>query len=111
MGTKTIKTIKAQGYADFKLSSPLDQPKEIKQAIREARHADQLVEFAHMRAFEVFRVLKFGKFQPTPVQIQRLDRATERLAEARTTLGDAVHQLEKLLAESGFSLPAKGSLG
>ena len=104
MGTRTIK---ARGYADFKLSSPLDQPKEVKQAVRDARKADQLVEFAHMRAFEVFRVLKFGKFSPTPVQLQRLDRATEQLSAARTTIADAVHQLEKLLAEAGFTLPAR----
>ena len=71
------------------------------------RKADQLAEFAHMRAFEVFRMLKFGASKGNPVQIQRLERATEQLTETRTNLAEAVHQLEKLLAEAGFTLPAR----
>jgi len=92
---------------DFKLSSPLQPVPEIKNAIREARKADALTEFAVMRANAVFSVLKFGKEKGSALQIDRLDRATNQFANARAALGEAVYQLEKLLMEAGFTLPVK----
>lgn len=92
---------------ELKLSKPLNQVLEVKNAIRQARKADQLTEHAVMRAFEVFRVLKFGQPAGPASALGRLDRATEQLGEARSALGDAVHQLERLLYEAGFTVPAK----
>ncbi len=88
---------------DFKLSSPLNQASELRKAAKESRQADQLTEYAVMRAFEVFRVLKFGKLQGPGLQkaIDRLDRATEQLGDARAALGDAVYQIEQVLKETG----------
>ena len=85
----------------FKLSSPLNQPSELHRAVREARQADQLAEYAIMRAFEVYRVHKFGGQGGSEKVISRLDRATEELGNARQALGDAVYQMETLLKEAG----------
>jgi len=90
---------------EFKLSKPLNMPAELRKAARESRRADELAEHAVMRAFEVFRVLKFSKTLPKTPEVEkaisRLDRATEQLGDARAALGDAVHQVEKVLEESG----------
>lgn len=87
---------------DFKLSSPLDASAELRKAVREGRQADHLVENAVMRAFEVFRTLKFGKFSGPGLLkvIDRLDRATEQLGDARTALADAVYQIDQVLKET-----------
>lgn len=88
---------------EFKLSRPLNEPAELGRAAREARQADQLAEFAVMRAFEVYRVHKFGhsKTSASDEVIRRLDRATARLGDAREALGEAVYQFEELLARVG----------
>lgn len=90
-----------------KTSSP-NQVTEIKQAIREARRADKLVEQAAMRTFEVSRQLKFGAPSGgTAPGIARLDKTHDQLGDARFALGDAVHQLEKLLQQAGYTLPTR----
>jgi hypothetical protein len=91
----------------FKISSPLNQVTEIKQAIRESRKADQIIQQAAIRTFEVFRSLKFGETAGPPSTIARLDRAHDQIAEARFALKDTIHQLEKLLQQAGYTLPAK----
>lgn len=86
---------------EFKLTKPLDLQVELHKAAKEARQADQLAEFAVMRAFEVYRVLKFrkeGTLTPEGQKaLERLDRATEALGNARGELGDAVYQIEEIL--------------
>ena len=59
-----------------KISSPLNQVAEVKQAIRDARKADRLAEQAAMRVFEVFRALKFDTPTGPPSAIARLDMLT-----------------------------------
>jgi hypothetical protein len=83
------------------------QVSEIKQAIREARKADQLAEHVAVRTFEVFRSMKFGQPSGPPSAIDRLDKAHDQVGEARFALREAVHQLEKLLQQAGYVLPAK----
>lgn len=91
----------------IKISSPLNQVAEIKQAIREARRADQLAENAAIRVFHVFRELKFGNpVGPAPA-IDRLDKAHDLVGDARSALGETIYQLEKLLSRAGYTLPAK----
>jgi len=88
----------------FKLSSPLDQPREIRRSISESRQADQLAEHAVMRAFAVFRAIKFPNRDLSREQakiVERLDRATDQLGDARAALGDAVYQMEQVLREAG----------
>jgi hypothetical protein len=84
-----------------------NQVTEIKQAIREVRKADKLAEQAAIRTFEVFRELNFGKPEGPPSAIKRLSVAHDRIGDARFALGDVVHQLEKLLQQAGYTLPAK----
>jgi hypothetical protein len=87
--------------------SSTNQVTEIKQAIREARRADKLAEQAAMRTFEVFRQLKFGQPTGPASAVACLDKAHDQLGEARFALGDTVHQLEKLLRQAGYTLPAR----
>lgn len=92
----------------FKISSPLNEVAELKQAIREARKADQLVEQAAMRTFEVVRQLKLkAPTGGTAPGIVHIDKAHDLLGDARFALGDTVHWLEKLLQRAGYTLPAK----
>jgi len=89
---------------EFKLSKPLNGPAELRKAIREAREADALAEHAVMRAFEVYRILKFATPNRTAAgdrAMERLDRATEQLGEARAALADAAYQVEQVLEETG----------
>jgi len=86
---------------DFKISSPLDQVAELRRAAREARQADALAEQAVMRAFEVYRTLKFGQAETPEKVLDRLDRASDQLGSARFALGDASYQIEQLLRETG----------
>ncbi len=86
---------------EFKISRPLNMEAELLKAAKEAKQADQLAEFAVMRAFEAYRVLKFRKEGPLTAEgqkaLERLDRATEALGDARFKLGDAVYQIEEVL--------------
>ena len=91
----------------FKISSPLHEVAEIKQAIREARKADQIIQQAAIRTFEVFRSLKFGEPAGPPSTISHLDRAHDQIGEARFALKDTIHHLEKLLQQAGYAVPAK----
>lgn len=88
---------------EFKLSKPLNEAAELRKAARAGREADQLAEHSVRRAFEVFRVLKFGRRSGPGLEkaIERLDRATEQLGDARAALGDAVYQIEQVLKETG----------
>lgn len=90
---------------EFKVSSPLNMPAELRKAARESRQADQLAEHAVMRAFAVYRALKFNTKIPKTTELEktleRLDRATEQLGDARASLGDAVYQVEQILKEIG----------
>lgn len=88
-------------------NAPLDQVAELKQAIQEARKADQLAEKAAVRTFMVFREMKFGKPTGPQVAIDILDRTHDQLGDARAALQDALHQLERLLQRAGFTLPAR----
>jgi hypothetical protein len=91
----------------FKISSPLNQVTEIKQAIRESRKADMLAQQAAIRTFQVFRALKFDNPSGPPSAISALDRAHDQIGEARFALKDATDHLEKLLRQAGYTLPAK----
>ena len=91
----------------FKISSPFNQVTEIKQALREARRADQLVEQSSIRTFQVFRALKFDEPAGPPSAIDRTSRGHDQLAEARVALKDTIHQLEKILQQGGYTLPAR----
>ncbi len=86
---------------EFKLTKPLDLQVELRKAAKEARQSDQLAEFSVIRAFEVYRVLKFRKEDTLTPEgqkaLERLDRATEALGNARGELGDAVYQIEEVL--------------
>jgi hypothetical protein len=89
------------------MATPFNPVAEIKQAIREARKADQLAEKAAIRTFEVFRALKFGKSNAPPSAIELLDQAHDQLGEARFSLGNMVHKMEKILRQAGYTMPAK----
>jgi hypothetical protein len=90
---------------EFKISSPLNMPVELRRALREAVQADQLAEYAHMRLANVYQVLKFTRGQRlTPdgeKSLERLDRALDVLASARSDLGDASYQVEQVLLAAG----------
>lgn len=90
---------------EFKLTKPLDMPVELRRARGEVLRADQLAEHAHMRLFEVYRVLKFSEgLELTPEgrkALERLDRATSILSDVRGALGDAAYQVEQVLREAG----------
>lgn len=94
------KTIKARGYSDFKISEPLDAPRELKKAIAEAKRADQLAEFAHMRLESVRHQLKEIPHPEARAMVDRLDHATEYLSDSRLKLGDTVYQVERVLADA-----------
>ncbi len=92
-----------------KISSPLNQVAEIKQAIRECRKADQLAEQAAVRTFHVFRALKFDNPPGPSTAIAILDHAHDQIGEARFALKDTLQKLEKLLRQAGYTTPAKDS--
>jgi hypothetical protein len=93
------KTIKTPGYPNFTISDPLDQEKELLKAISEIKKADRLCEFAHMRIEAVRRILKNVPREQAKEFVERLDVSTECLSDSRFKLGDANHQIEKILID------------
>jgi hypothetical protein len=90
---------------EFKISNPLNMPMELHRARREVSQADQLLDRAHARLFEIYRGLKFLRNQKlTPggeAALGRLDRATDDLANTKEELRDASYQVEQVLKLSG----------
>lgn len=83
-------------YKEFKFSSPFNQTTEIKKAVNEARNADELAEFAGMRISEVARVLSLTTPNAQHALVL-LQKAEEKLSDARQALDAAVWNVEKLL--------------
>jgi|WetSurMetagenome_2_1015567.scaffolds.fasta_scaffold70884_3 hypothetical protein len=93
-----IKTIKAPGYPDFKIShSPLDVAREVGVALEEVTEADQLAEFAGMRLYEACSASEGRNGKSTLTS--HLETLGEKLSQVREILGDCHYLLEKIAGE------------
>ena len=80
-------------YRDFRLSYPLDEPREVRKAVTEAVHADKLLEHAIRRTWEVYHKNRFaggGRVRESPV-VGALDEAHDALGLAREAVGNAIN--------------------
>lgn len=99
-----IKTIKAPGYPDFKISNPVDPRREIREAWEELKKADQLVEFAGMRLSETSLALemrrkahgKFGDAEAKAVEI--IDSLCRELSKIRESLSECDMTMPRIAA-------------
>ena len=90
-------------YRDFRLSYPLDEPREVRKAVTEAVHADKLLEHAIRRTWEVYHKNRFaggGRVRESPV-VGALDEAHDALGLAREAVGNAIEHLESALKKAG----------
>ena len=86
----------------FRISSPVNIVAETKRGLRELEKADDFLEFATRRAFDIFIQLKFAKKPLTPAGekvLRALSTTHESLVDARQSLGNAAQDLERALKE------------
>lgn len=96
------KTIKAHGYSDFKISSPFNQPAELKKALAEISRGDELAEFSHMRLETIRISLKHLLDKQAADVVARLDTATNSLGSARQYFADAAYQVEEIMRKANI---------
>lgn len=97
------RTIKAPGYPDFKISSPLNQATELKKTLAEIMKGDGLAEFSHMRLEAVRNSIKHLAGSPQAADIiARLDTATNDLGSIRQYFADAAYQIEEIIRKANI---------
>ena len=77
----------------------VDIKRTLKSSLAAISRQDAAIEQSHMKLFDIYRMLKFGKSPLTPEgekAIERLDAALSDLADARQLLGNAHYQIEEL---------------
>lgn len=99
----STRTIKARGYADFKISKPLNQPNELKKALKEVLSGDQLAEFCHMRLEAIRSSLKHLSGPQVADVVARLDTATNDLGSVRQYLADTAYQIEEIMRKANIT--------
>ena len=78
------------------MTKKLNPDRDVRRAIADCRRADLLAEQVHMSLSRIYWLFKHDPGNHQHV-LQRLDRATDVLSDARQKFGDAVYALEKLL--------------
>ena len=78
------------------MDKKLNPKRTVKAAVAACRRADLLAEKVHMDLSRLYWLFRKDPGDHQHV-LQRLDRATDALSDARQEFGDAVYALEKLL--------------